>query len=79
MAALIGSSQDEAEISVAGKSAQRKAPVEFLRPNPRNPRRDFVETDLEELAASIREKGILQPIVVRAAAEGADLYEIIAG
>lgn len=79
LAALIGSSQDEAEFSVAAKAGQRKAPVEFLRPNPRNPRRDFAEVDLEELAASIREKGILQPIVVRAAAEGVDLYEIIAG
>ena len=79
LAALIGSSQDEAEFPVSGKSAQRKAPVEFLRPNPRNPRRDFAEADLEELVASVREKGILQAILVRAAAEGADLYEIIAG
>lgn len=79
LAALIGSSQDEAEISVTPKHGQRKTPVEFLRPNPQNPRRDFADAELEELAASIREKGILQPIVVRAAAEGADLYEIVAG
>lgn len=79
LAALIGSSQDESEFSAAAKYGQRRAPVEFLRPNPRNPRKDFADADLEELAASIREKGILQPIVVRAAAEGVDLYEIIAG
>ena len=79
LAALIGSSQDEAEIVASPKHAQRKAPVEFLRPNPRNPRKDFSEADLEELSASVREKGILQPIVVRAAAEGVDLFEIIAG
>ncbi len=79
LAALIGSSQDEAEIAASPKQGQRKAPVEFLRPNPRNPRKDFAESELEDLSASIREKGILQPIVVRAAAEGADLYEIIAG
>mgnify|MGYP000022788966 FL=1 len=79
LAALIGSSQDETQIGASQKPGQRKAPVEFLRPNPRNPRKDFVAADLDELAASIREKGILQPIVVRAAAEGADLYEIIAG
>ena len=79
LAALIGSSQDESELAVAAKQGQRKAPVEFLRPNPRNPRKDFADADLEELAASIREKGILQPIVVRAAAEGVDLYEIVAG
>lgn len=79
LAALIGSSQDEAQIIASQKPGQRKAPVEFLRPNPRNPRKDFAAADLDDLAASIREKGILQPIVVRAAAEGADLYEIIAG
>ena len=79
LAALIGSSHDEAEFAVSPKHAQRKAPVEFLRPNPRNPRKDFPEPELEDLSASIREKGILQPIVVRAATEGADLYEIIAG
>ncbi len=79
LAALIGSSQDEAQIGASQKPGQRKAPVEFLRPNPRNPRKDFAAADLDELAASIREKGILQPIVVRAAGEGADLYEIIAG
>jgi len=79
LAALIGSSQDEAQIGASQRPGQRKAPVEFLRPNPRNPRKDFAAADLDELAASIREKGILQPIVVRAAAEGVDLYEIIAG
>lgn len=79
LAALIGSSQDESEIVTPPRQGQRKAPVEFLRPNPRNPRKEFADADLEELSASIREKGIIQPIVVRAAAEGADLYEIIAG
>lgn len=79
LAALIGSPQDEAEIGAPARQTQKKAPVEFLRPNPRNPRKDFSDADLEELAGSIREKGILQPILVRAAPEGADLYEIIAG
>lgn len=79
LAALIGSSQDEAEIVAPPKHGQRKAPVEFLRPNPNNPRKDFSDGDLDELSASIREKGILQPIVVRASAIGADLFEIIAG
>ncbi|MFT4095480.1 MAG: ParB/RepB/Spo0J family partition protein [Rhodoblastus sp.] len=79
LAALIGSSQDEAEIVASPKHGQRRAPVEFLRPNPNNPRKDFSDDDLEELTASIREKGILQPIVVRASAVGANLFEIIAG
>ena len=79
LAALIGPSHDEADFTASPKHGQRKAPVEFLRPNPRNPRKDFPDADLEDLSASIRGKGILQPIVVRAATEGAGLYEIIAG
>ena len=79
LAALIGSSQDESEIVTHGRGQQRRAPVEFLRPNPRNPRKDFGEADLEDLSNSIREKGILQPIVVRSIAGGDDLFEIIAG
>lgn len=79
LAALIGVSHDESEIGHAARQGQKKAPVEFLRPNPRNPRKDFADADLEDLAGSIREKGILQPIIVRSASEGADLYEIIAG
>ncbi len=78
LAALIGSAQDESEIGTTlRQQQQRKAPVEFLRPNPHNPRREFGDADLEELSNSIREKGILQPIVVRSIA--GNLYEIIAG
>lgn len=47
-----------------------------LRANPFQPRREFRPEELEELAASIREHGVLQPIVVRAAGEG---YEVVAG
>jgi ParB family chromosome partitioning protein len=47
-------------------------------PNPMQPRRSFVQAALEELASSIEENGLLQPIVVRAAA-AADNYELIAG
>ncbi len=50
--------------------------LERLRPNPFQPRREFRAEELEELAASIREHGVIQPIVVRAAGEG---YEIVAG
>lgn len=80
LAALIG---DVAPGSVSppidGSRGQRKIPVEFLRPNPKNPRRAFVEADLEDLANSIREKGILQPIIVRPIAGLTDAFEIIAG
>src|SRR5262245_44563178 len=47
-----------------------------IRPNPYQPRREFRAEELEELASSIREHGLLQPIVVRAAAGD---YEIVAG
>lgn len=50
--------------------------LDRVRPNPFQPRREFRAEELEELAASIREHGVLQPIVLRAADEG---YEIIAG
>lgn len=78
LAALLGDAGDEAPAEQRPRG-QRKVPIEFLRPNPRNPRMLFREEDLEDLANSIREKGIIQPIVVRAIPGVADAYEIIAG
>jgi ParB family transcriptional regulator, chromosome partitioning protein len=60
----------------------QKIPIEFLRPNPRNPRKNFGTDSLDELAASIKEKGILQPILARplpALPGSPQAYEIIAG
>lgn len=54
-------------------------PIERLGPQPGQPRQHFDEEALEELAASIREHGIIEPLVVRRALPGADKYEIIAG
>ena len=54
-------------------------PIEFLRPSPLQPRRRFDEAELEALAQSIRERGVLQPLLVRPAAGGAPGYEIVAG
>ena len=59
-------------------AADRAVPIEFLSPNPRNPRRNFAEAELDDLAQSIREHGIVQPVVVRPAA-GTGRFEIIAG
>lgn len=78
LAALIGDVGDEIG-ALERARGQRRVPVEFLRPSARNPRRSFGEDDLEELTASIRERGILQPIIVRAIGGVADAYEIIAG
>ncbi len=59
--------------------SQRRVPIEFLRPNPRNPRREFAPAQLDELANSIRERGIIQPIAVRPVMGANDRFEIIAG
>jgi ParB family transcriptional regulator, chromosome partitioning protein len=78
LAALMGDVGEETRTVEQGRN-QRRVPIEFLRPNPRNPRRNFAETELDELAASMRERGIIQPIVVRPVRGASDSYEIIAG
>ncbi|MBB5664179.1 ParB family chromosome partitioning protein [Rhizobium leguminosarum] len=78
LAALIGEMDQpvpvEAERTI---SADRMIPIEFVSRNPRNPRRFFDDTELHDLASSIRQHGIVQPIVVRTMDR--DRYEIIAG
>ena len=78
LAALMGDVGAETKAVERGRS-QRRVPIEFLKPNPRNPRRNFAEAELDELAASMRERGIIQPIVVRPVRGATDSYEIIAG
>ena len=78
LAALIGDVGEESQSTERGK-AQRRLPIEFIRANPRNPRRTFSEAELAELAASVQERGIIQPILVRAVRGANDAYEIIAG
>ena len=78
LAALIGDVGEETRKTERARS-QRRVPVEFIRPNPRNPRRDFADAELDELAASLRERGLIQPIVVRPVRGAADKFEIIAG
>ena len=70
-AILPSSSRSEAE------SALRQIPVELIRPNPDQPRKEFNGESLLALAESIEAKGVLQPLVVRALPGGA--YELIAG
>ena len=78
LASLIGDVGGEAA-HVDRPRAQRKVPIEFLKPNPRNPRRAFSETELAELADSIKQHGVIQPIVVRPVKGTNDRFEIIAG
>jgi len=78
LASLIGDVGGEAAHAERPR-APRKVPIEFLKRSPRNPRRSFSEAELDELADSIRQHGVIQPIVVRPAKGAADRYEIIAG
>ena len=78
LSALIG---DEG-VPVRGDVAARKLPtlpVAFLRPNRFQPRKRFAEEDIRDLAESIREKGVLQPILIRPIPGEHSRYEIIAG
>ena len=77
LASLIGDVGAESQSNERVSRSQRKVPIEHVRANPRNPRKLFSDAELSELSASIRERGIIQPIVVRARA--ADNFEIIAG
>ncbi len=78
LAALIGDAGDESAALERARGT-RRIPIELIRANPRNPRRKFIEEDLAELTASVKEKGVLQPILVRGVPGKSDLYEIIAG
>ncbi len=77
LSALLGEEGEEARGGETPRS-QRTMPVAFLKANRFQPRRLFKEEDLRELADSIREKGILQPILIRPAGK-ADTFEIVAG
>ena len=78
LAALIGDVGGDITITERART-QRRVPIEYLKPNPRNPRRQFGDAELDDLAASIRQRGIIQPVVVRAVRGKNDAFEIIAG
>lgn len=71
---------DEARGAEPGHPAgPRMVPIERIRPNPNQPRRDFSEKELQDLAASIREKGVIQPLILRVHPADANAFEIVAG
>jgi ParB family transcriptional regulator, chromosome partitioning protein len=76
LADIIGGFEASEGAEVEG---QRMVPLAALKASRFNPRRDFSEEQLEELAASIRERGLVQPLVVRPAKGGGETYEIVAG
>jgi ParB family transcriptional regulator, chromosome partitioning protein len=76
LAALFGETETDATL---GPSAHRRIPIELIRPGALQPRRHFGEAELDALAQSIREKGILQPLLVRPVTEDDVAFELVAG
>jgi ParB family chromosome partitioning protein len=74
LSALLAPAHDN---GAARASELREIPVELIAPNPRQPRRDFDEGALVQLADSLRERGVLQPVLLRPVPGGT--YELIAG
>ena len=72
----LGSLMGEAQTETGYTAADTEVPVELIMPNPNQPRTHFNESQLEELSESIRENGVLQPLLVR---KKGKQYEIIAG
>ena len=78
LAALIGEMDQPLEPTEAPRvNPDRLVPIEYITRNPRNPRRTFHEEELRDLASSVRQHGIVQPVVVRTM--GTNQFEIIAG
>lgn len=78
LSALMADVNETENVAAQGPAAaDQLVPIERISPNPDQPRKQFVQSDLDDLAASIREKGVLQPLIVRARENGD--YEIVAG
>jgi ParB family chromosome partitioning protein len=78
LASLIGEPQPQADARLPAHGEQRLLPIADLRPSGLNPRKDFPSTELDELADSIRAKGLVQPIVCRPDKQRGG-FEIVAG
>ncbi len=79
LAALLGGEGEEDLANLDRIRSSKEVPVEDLIPSPFQPRRNWDEEELNSLVGSIREKGVLQPILVRRSRQEPDKYEIIAG
>jgi ParB family chromosome partitioning protein len=76
LSALLGETADGAG---PDRSGRQMAPIELIRRNPDQPRRVFNEEEIDALAQSIRQKGVLQPILVRPIAGAPGEFQIVAG
>jgi ParB family chromosome partitioning protein len=88
LSALLGEAEDETLAAEGGRPAAgpraslegaREIPIELVHRNPDQPRQHFAEAEIAELEDSIRESGVLQPILVRPSPHTAGEFEIIAG
>jgi len=80
LAALIGEMGGDEDASIEAARNQRRVPIEFLAPSKNNPRKMFAQEELADLASSIKERGIFQPVIVRPDPVGDEKrFEIIAG
>jgi ParB family chromosome partitioning protein len=79
LSALLGEAEDELATGAPTAEGAREIPIELIRRNPEQPRSIFGEDELAELADSIREKGVLQPILVRPLAMSPGEFQIVAG
>jgi len=78
LSALLSEAGTAEAADTAPPSAPTDTPIELIRRNPEQPRRTFTEAELEALTSSIKERGVLQPILIRPAPDG-DGYQIVAG
>lgn len=79
LSALMGDIGVDVSDAATPPTADRSVPVELIHPNPDQPRRHFDEEELSNLASSIAEKGIIQPLIVRPRPGHDGEYEIVAG
>lgn len=79
LSALMSDVGSEDTAQASPKRPDMIVPIERVQPNPDQPRRTFSQAALDELAASIAEKGIIQPLIVRQSPTDKNVYEIVAG
>ena len=79
LAALIGDADTSEVMALDRARSQRRLPIEMIVPNPRNPRQEFGEEELQDLVNSVLEKGVVQPLLVRNSPAGDGRFELIAG
>lgn len=79
LSALMSDVTTEEGAQVSAKRPDLIVPIERVQPNPDQPRRTFAEDALDELASSIAEKGIIQPLIVRQSPNDPEIFEIVAG